>query len=76
DEAEPIFKYVQRLFPRYDAATNLYTDLVTDEGINVATFDPGYALVFWLVGFSGDPADPFRDHRLRMGLGGAAPELE
>ena len=29
-------------------------------------FNPAHALVFWLVGFSNDPADPFAGHRERM----------
>lgn len=29
-------------------------------------FSPAHALLFWLVGFSGDPADPFAGHRERM----------
>ena len=29
-------------------------------------FNPAHALMFWLVGFSNDPADPFTGHRERM----------
>ena len=29
-------------------------------------FNPAHALMFWLVGFSNDPADPFAGHRERM----------
>jgi len=35
-----------------------------DDQSNVLRGD--WALVFWLVGFSGDPEDPLRDHGLRM----------
>ncbi|MGB6045682.1 MAG: type II secretion system protein, partial [Pirellulales bacterium] len=72
---DPLLRYVQKLFPRYQSAsTTLYADL-TAEGINVTDFDPGYSLVFWLVGFSGDPASPFLNHGDRMGLGGVPPNL-
>jgi len=36
------------------------------EGVYIDTFDPGQSLVFWLVGFSNDPADPFDGHVARM----------
>lgn len=35
-------------------------------GVYITTFDPGQALVFWLVGFSNDPSDPFDGHVARM----------
>ncbi len=36
------------------------------EGVYITSFDPGQSLVFWLVGFSNDPADPFDGHVARM----------
>ena len=36
------------------------------EGVYITSFDPGQALVFWLVGFSNNPADPFDGHVARM----------
>ena len=58
-----VYKFVARVFPRYDIS-QLSTDLTT-AGASTA-FDPGNALVFWLVGFSGDPSNPFSDHDKRM----------
>jgi prepilin-type N-terminal cleavage/methylation domain-containing protein len=58
-----VYKFVARAFPRYDIS-QLSTDLTT-AGASTA-FDPGNALVFWLVGFSGDPSNPFSDHDKRM----------
>ncbi len=75
---DPLLRYVQKLFPRYQSAsTTLYADL-DGQGINVTTFDPGQSLVFWLVGFSGNPAAPFANHAVRMGLapGTEAPEYD
>ena len=57
-------KFVARTFPRYDV-TRLKADLDAEQ-IAYASFDPGYSLVFWLVGFSGDPSNPFRGHHQRM----------
>ncbi|MDP7268903.1 MAG: prepilin-type N-terminal cleavage/methylation domain-containing protein, partial [Pirellulales bacterium] len=58
-----IYKFVSRTFPRYDIS-NLSADLTTAQ---VDTnFDPGNALVFWLVGFSDNPAAPFDGHVDRM----------
>jgi len=57
-------RFVARTFPRYDV-TRLKADLDAEQ-IAYATFDPGYSLMFWLVGFSGDPSNPFRGHYLRM----------
>lgn len=69
--------YLQRLFPRYDM-DNGTTGLASRMNSAFQTFDGDYdyegtvpyradwALVFWLVGFSGDPEDPLRDHGLRM----------
>ena len=54
-------------------AVNLRTYLQTmknelgeDAGVYITTFDPGQALIFWLVGFSNDPSDPFDGHADRM----------
>jgi prepilin-type N-terminal cleavage/methylation domain-containing protein len=70
----PLYRYVQRNFARYDV-TKLRDHLLA-ENINIEDYDPGYALVFWLVGFSGDPANPFRGHAQRMGLAaGSEPDL-
>ncbi len=35
-------------------------------GVNTSAFDPGNALVFWLVGFSDNQANPFDGHADRM----------
>ena len=68
--------YLQRLAADQDVAGgNLREKLRSDlgfseaeggKGIYIHGFDPSQALVFWLVGFSGDPADPFAGHRERM----------
>jgi len=64
--------YIQRLFPRYDI-TQLATDMQAElsqviNGYNHSspTYDPDVAVVFWLVGFSGDPSAPLRGHGQRM----------
>jgi len=54
-------KFVARAFPRY---TGDLSEL--PNSVNRGSFDPGNALVFWLVGFSGDPSNPFSDHDKRM----------
>ena len=45
---------------------NLKNEDEVVEGVYIDTFDPGQSLVFWLVGFSNDPADPFDGHVARM----------
>jgi prepilin-type N-terminal cleavage/methylation domain-containing protein len=72
-----LYNYVVRTFPRFtkdpsDAtgataltAANLQTYL-SSLGVNTASFDPGNALVFWLVGFHDDSAAPFSGHADRM----------
>ena len=48
---------------------NLNSEQGLDAGIqvvNTSDHDPGNALVFWLVGFSGDPSNPFKDHGKRV----------
>lgn len=63
DNTSEIYKFVIRTFPRYDIS-NLPADLTTAQ---VDTnFNPGQALVFWLVGFSDNPAAPFQGHFERM----------
>jgi len=61
--SSPVYKFVARAFPRYNIS-QLQSDLTT-AGANTS-FDPGNALVFWLVGFSGDPSAPFSEHAARM----------
>ena len=61
--SSPVYKFVARAFPRY-AISQLESDLTT-AGASTS-FDPGNALVFWLVGFSGDPSAPFSGHAERM----------
>ncbi|REJ64703.1 MAG: prepilin-type N-terminal cleavage/methylation domain-containing protein [Planctomycetota bacterium] len=70
--------YFNRMYRRYDTTNRLATDMETVLGqfqsgytFSVATVAPNvnrpdWALVFWLVGFSGDPADPLRGHADRM----------
>ena len=63
-----IYKFVSRTFPHYDIS-NLSADLPPALGVAAAAdikFDPGNALVFWLVGFSDNPAAPFDGHPDRM----------
>lgn len=69
----PIYKFFAAAFPNYDIATpqaggttRLEEDLQA-EGINYQNYDPGYALVFWLVGFNPDSHNPLRGHGRRMG---------
>ena len=62
-----VTKFFARAFPRY-SPTDLATELQT-AGAS-ATYDPGNALVFWLVGFSGDPTNPLSGHLGRMQNGG------
>ena len=62
-----VAKFFARAFPRY-AFTNLATDL-QNAGASTS-YDPGNALVFWLVGFSGDPSNPLSGHEARMRNGG------
>ncbi len=54
-------KFVARVFPRYTGDLSELPD-----SVNRGSFDPGNALVFWLVGFSGDPSNPFSNHDKRM----------
>ena len=63
-----IYKFVSRTFPHYDIS-NLSADLPPALGVAAAAdikFDPGNALVFWLVGFSDNQANPFDGHADRM----------
>jgi prepilin-type N-terminal cleavage/methylation domain-containing protein len=69
-----LYNYVVRTFPRFTkdptdnsalTAANLQTYL-SGLGVNTTQFDPGNALVFWLVGFSDNPAAPFQGHAARM----------
>jgi len=53
----PLQQHVARAFPRYNLA-NLAGDLKT-AGVDVASFRPDQALVFWLSGFSPDALRPF-----------------
>lgn len=64
--------YLQRKFTHYDISL-----IAGDMDKIFKTFDSGYsygidapdsdrAVVFWLVGFSGDPEDPLRGHAERM----------
>ncbi len=62
-------KYFSRMFPRYNG--NLTNDLdavlgAVDPDYTAGTTRVDLALVFWLAGFSGDPANPLRDHAARM----------
>jgi hypothetical protein len=57
----PLRQFVARAFPRYDMGTNA-ANLIAD--LNAADLDlsstrPDQALIFWLNGFSPDPANPF-----------------
>ncbi|MCE9543954.1 MAG: hypothetical protein K8T25_00290 [Planctomycetia bacterium] len=60
----PVAQYFQKIFPQYNIK-NLYADLRA-AGVNTANFDPGEALVFWLVGFDPDTTNPLRGHDARM----------
>ena len=62
-----VTKFFARAFPRY-TPTNLANELQTAGASD--TYDPGNALVFWLVGFSGDPTNPLSGHAVRMQNGG------
>jgi prepilin-type N-terminal cleavage/methylation domain-containing protein len=71
--SSPVYKFFAVAFPNYDIATpqaggttRLEEDLQA-EGINYQDYDPGYALVFWLVGFNPDSHNPLRGHGRRMG---------
>ena len=72
-------RYVQRLATNPDLTGDVQTRLRNDlqrtpgnggKGIFLGDapdeFNPAHALMFWLVGFSNDPADPFAGHRERM----------
>ena len=61
-------KFFSRAFPRYDL-TSVTADL-TAAGANTTAFDPGNALVFWLVGFHSDASNPLQGHSGRMTGGG------
>lgn len=66
-------EYFQRMFPRYDVS-RLSTDMTTamqavDSSYSYTGTSRTYAeaaLVFWLVGFSGDPENPLAGHFERM----------
>jgi prepilin-type N-terminal cleavage/methylation domain-containing protein len=65
-DTSEIYKFVSRTFPLYTISNGeLKTDLEA-EGVDVTNFDPGQALVFWLVGFHDDSAAPFSGHAERM----------
>ena len=76
-DPDDFYNYVVRTFPRFTkdpsdssgatalTAANLRTYL-SGLGVNTSAFDPGNALVFWLVGFSDNPAAPFDGHVDRM----------
>ena len=61
-DSTAVNNFFSRAFPRVDTSA---LDLAS-AGANTSEFDPGNALVFWLVGFSGDPSNPFSDHDKRM----------
>ena len=75
--SDDLYNYVVRTFPRFTkdpsdssgatalTAANLRTYL-SGLGVNTGAFDPGNALVFWLVGFNDNPAAPFDGHADRM----------
>ena len=65
-DSTAVSRFFSRAFPRVDAST---LDLAA-AGANTGEFDPGNALVFWLVGFSGDPTNPLSGHAVRMQNGG------
>jgi type II secretory pathway pseudopilin PulG len=64
DTNAPVYKWFRANFQNYDLTT-LYADLGT-AGVSTTVYDPGVALVFWLVGFDPDPARPLNNHALRM----------
>jgi len=73
--SDDLYNYVVRTFPRYSPGdlngdTNIdgadYQQAITSISGVSSTFDPGNALVFWLVGFSDNPAAPFDGHADRM----------
>ncbi|MCE9545832.1 MAG: prepilin-type N-terminal cleavage/methylation domain-containing protein [Planctomycetia bacterium] len=64
DTNKPVAMYFKRIFPNYDI-TKLHADL-TAAGVDTNNFDPGQALVFWLVGFSSDTENPLSGHLARM----------
>ena len=75
--SDDLYNYVVRTFPQFtkdpsDATgataltpANLRTYL-SGLGVNTTQFDPGNSLVFWLVGFSDNQANPFDGHADRM----------
>ena len=65
-DSTAVNNFFSRAFPRVDTSA---LDLAS-AGANTSEFDPGNALVFWLVGFSGDPSNPLKDHSDRMSAGG------
>ncbi|MDG2408407.1 MAG: type II secretion system protein [Pirellulales bacterium] len=66
NDGTAVSNFFSRAFPRFNTSTlNLAA-----AGANNNNFDPGNALVFWLVGFSGDPSNPLDGHSGRMSAGG------
>ena len=66
-----LLAFVRRIFPRYQGDLSELPDTV-----DVDNHNPGNALVFWLVGFSGDPSNPFSEHQTAMVGGGNNPFYE
>ena len=66
-----VSSFFSRAFPRFSQDQSTIGNLVSTAGANTAAFDPGNALVFWLVGFSDDPTDPLQNHVQRMSDGGS-----
>ena len=65
-DSTAVNNFFSRAFPRFDtSALNL-----ANAGANTDGFDPGNALVFWLVGFSSNSSNPLDGHSGRMSAGG------
>jgi type II secretory pathway pseudopilin PulG len=69
-----VMAHIARAFPRYNLGTNganLKADLQA-AGLDLNEWRPDQALVFWLNGFSPDPANPFIDSQGRQIVNGTA----
>jgi prepilin-type N-terminal cleavage/methylation domain-containing protein len=54
-----LVQHLARAFPRYTATGTMLRDELIAAGLDANSLRPDHALVFWLKGFSPDPAHPF-----------------